>query len=87
MCLEVLRITTKTLSQIAGVPAEFQTDHISSLKRYSGKSPPYHWAGGWVGSRAGLDDMESRKILPLPELELRPVASRYTDLAIPGPVL
>jgi hypothetical protein len=37
--------------------------------------------------RAGLDDMEKRKFLPLQELELRtptssiiqPVASRYTD--------
>jgi hypothetical protein len=25
--------------------------------------------GGWVGSRTGVDDMERRKILPLPGLE------------------
>jgi hypothetical protein len=38
--------------------------------------------------RAGLDDLEKRKFLTLPALELRPqviqpVPSRYTDLAIP----
>jgi hypothetical protein len=29
-----------------------------------------HWIG-WVGPRAGLDDVERIKILPLPGLELR----------------
>jgi hypothetical protein len=32
-----------------------------------------HWIGGWVGPRAGLDDVEKRKFLILPGLELRPV--------------
>jgi hypothetical protein len=27
--------------------------------------PGTHWIGGWVGPRAGLDDMERRKLLPL----------------------
>jgi hypothetical protein len=27
-----------------------------------------HWIGGWVGSKAGLDDMEMRKFLTLPGL-------------------
>jgi hypothetical protein len=39
--------------------------------------------------RAGLDDVEKRKFLTLPGLELRPLsrpASRYTDCAIPAPV-
>jgi hypothetical protein len=35
--------------------------------------PGTHWIGGWVGPRAGLDDMEKRKFLTLPGLELRPV--------------
>jgi hypothetical protein len=40
-----------------------------------------------VDPRAVLDDLEKRKFLTLPELELRPfsrppVASRYTDYAI-----
>jgi hypothetical protein len=36
-----------------------------------GKSPSIHWIGGWMGSRTDLDDMEKRKFLPLPVLELR----------------
>jgi hypothetical protein len=47
-----------------------------------------HWIGGWVGPRASLD-VEKRKFLTLPGLELdpsvvQPVASRYTDYAIPA---
>jgi hypothetical protein len=39
-----------------------------------GRSPPgVHWIGGWVGPRTGLEDMERRKVLPLPGLELRPL--------------
>jgi hypothetical protein len=42
-----------------------------------------------VDPRAGLDDVEKRKFLTLPGLELRPsvfqpVATRYTDYAIPA---
>jgi hypothetical protein len=29
------------------------------------------WIGGWVDPRAGLDDVENRKFLILPGLELR----------------
>jgi hypothetical protein len=56
----------------------------------SGKrAPGTHWIGGWVDLRAALDDLEKRKFLTLPGLELRPlgrpaVASRYTDYAIPA---
>jgi hypothetical protein len=35
-----------------------------------GKSPGAHWIGGWVNPRAVLDDVEKRKFLTLPELEL-----------------
>jgi hypothetical protein len=53
------------------------------------RAPGTHLIGGWVGPRAGLDDVEERKFLTLPGLELRsllvqPVASRYTDCAIPA---
>jgi hypothetical protein len=34
--------------------------------------PGTHWIG-WVGPRAGLDNMEKRKFLTLPGLELRPL--------------
>jgi hypothetical protein len=52
------------------------------------RAPGTHWIGGWVGLRAGLDDVEKRKFLTLPGLELRPLgrpARRYTDCAVPAP--
>jgi hypothetical protein len=36
-----------------------------------GKSPATHWIGRWVDLRAGLEDLENRKLLTLPGLELR----------------
>jgi hypothetical protein len=30
-----------------------------------------NWIGGWVDPRAGLDDVENRKFMTLPGLELR----------------
>jgi hypothetical protein len=53
------------------------------------RAPGSHWIGGWVGLIVGLDDMEKKKFLNLPELfnsdpsVVQPVASRYTDWAIP----
>jgi hypothetical protein len=51
--------------------------------------PGTHWIGGWMGPRDGLDDVEKRKFLTLPGLELgtlgRPARSqllyrlRYPD--------
>jgi hypothetical protein len=38
-----------------------------------GKSPRYPWIGGWVGPRTGPEDLEKRKFLTLPGLELRPL--------------
>jgi hypothetical protein len=32
-----------------------------------------HWIGGWVGPRAGLDDIENWKFFSPPELELGPL--------------
>jgi hypothetical protein len=47
-----------------------------------------HWIGGWVDSKAGLDDLEKRKFLILPGIELRsldrPVRNQY---AIPASFL
>jgi hypothetical protein len=56
------------------------------------RAPRTHWIGSWVSPRAGLDDVEKRKFLILPGLELRPllvvqpVGSRYTNCAIPAQV-
>jgi hypothetical protein len=41
-----------------------------------GKTPSTYWIGGWVGPRTGLDDVERRKILPLPRLELRSLSHK-----------
>jgi hypothetical protein len=38
------------------------------------RTPGTHWIGGSVGSRAGLDDVEKRKSLILPGLELLPLS-------------
>jgi hypothetical protein len=40
------------------------------------RAPGTHWIGGWVGPRAGLDEVEKRKFLILPGLELRPLRSQ-----------
>jgi hypothetical protein len=32
-------------------------------------TPGTHWIGGWVDPRAGLDDLEKRKLLTLRGLE------------------
>jgi hypothetical protein len=38
-----------------------------------GRFPGTHSIGGWVGPRTGMDDVEKRKILPLPGLAFRPL--------------
>jgi hypothetical protein len=37
------------------------------------RAPGTYGIGGWVGPTAGLDDLEKRKFLTLPGLELRPL--------------
>jgi hypothetical protein len=48
------------------------------------RAPGTHFIGGWVDTRAALDDVEERKFVTLTGLELRPLG-RYTDCAIPAP--
>jgi hypothetical protein len=55
------------------------------------KEPSAHWLGQ-MGPRTGMDAVDRRKLLPLTRLELRSstsqhVASRYTDWAIPAPII
>jgi hypothetical protein len=38
------------------------------------RAPRTHWIGGWVGPRAGLDNMEKKKCLTPLGLELRPLS-------------
>jgi hypothetical protein len=52
-------------------------------------APGTHWIGGWVGPRAGLNDVEKGKLLILPGFEFRPLgrpASRQSlyRLRYPG---
>jgi hypothetical protein len=42
--------------------------------RHGRLTPSTHWIGGWVDPRAGLDDLEKRKFLTQPGLELRPLS-------------
>jgi hypothetical protein len=53
------------------------------------KAPGTHWIGGWVDLRAGLDDLDPtwpyRDSNSDPSV-VQPVASRYTDYAIPAPI-
>jgi hypothetical protein len=51
------------------------------------RAPGIYWIGGWVGPRAGLDDVEKRKFFTLPGLEFQPVAIRKTDYVILVPSL
>jgi hypothetical protein len=37
------------------------------------RAPVIHWIGGWVGQRAGLDDVDNRKLFTLPRLGFRPL--------------
>jgi hypothetical protein len=53
-----------------------------SASRPAERDPDIHWTGGWVGPRAGLDDLEKRKFLILPGFKLwrlgRPARCRST---------
>jgi hypothetical protein len=50
------------------------------------RTPDTHWIGGWVDPRAGLDDVEKRKFLNLPGLELRPLGRPARSQSLPGTV-
>jgi hypothetical protein len=56
------------------------------------RAPGSHWIGGWVDPRAGLDDLENENSYPHRDLNpspsvVQPVASRYSDYAIPALIL
>jgi hypothetical protein len=37
------------------------------------RAPGTHWIGSWEDPRTGLDDVEKKKFLALPGLDLRPL--------------
>jgi hypothetical protein len=56
------------------------------------RAPGTHWIGGLVDPTAGLDDVENRKFLALPGLELRPLgrparSQSLYRLSYPGSVV
>jgi hypothetical protein len=56
-----------------------------------GEVSSIHWIEGWVGPRTDLDGVERRKSYPYRDSNsdpsaVQPVASRYTDCAIPAPI-
>jgi hypothetical protein len=51
-------------------------------KFYFPTAPGTRWIGGWVDPRAGLDNVEKRKFLTLPGLELRPLSRPARSLSI-----
>jgi hypothetical protein len=51
-----------------------------------------HWIGSWMDPRAGPDDVEKRKFLTLPGIELRPLSRPARNqslyrLSYPGSLL
>jgi hypothetical protein len=42
-----------------------------------------HWIGAWLGPKACLNDLEKRKFLPLPGLEIRSLGRRAPGNTIP----
>jgi hypothetical protein len=48
------------------------------------KAPGNHWVGGWMGPRTSLSDMEGRKCLTLPGLELRILGSADRSQSLYG---
>jgi hypothetical protein len=48
------------------------------------RAPGIHWLGGWVDPQSLLDDVERRKILPLPGQELRPRSQSLYRLLTKG---
>jgi hypothetical protein len=55
-----------TSALVGGEWSASHSDRFTPGERAAGT----HWIGGWVGLRTGLDDVEKRKISPLPGLEL-----------------
>jgi hypothetical protein len=56
------------------------------------RAPGTHWVRGWVDPKEDLDDVEKRKFMTLPGLELRPLgrlarSQSLYRLRYPGSVL
>jgi hypothetical protein len=56
-----------TLALVGGEWSASRPGRFTPEERASGT----HWIGGWVDPRTDMDDMENRKFLTLPGLELQ----------------
>jgi hypothetical protein len=63
---EICLFLTSALAEVSG---QLQAPAALLPEKETGT----HWIGGSVGPRTCLDDSEKSNILPLPELELRPL--------------
>jgi hypothetical protein len=51
--------------------------HITDALPLGNELSRTHWTGGWVGLRAGVDDMEKRKYLALLGLKLQTLSGFF----------
>jgi hypothetical protein len=56
-----------TLALVGGEWSDSRPCRVTPGKKATGT----YWVRGWVGPRAGLDEVKKRKFLTLPGLELR----------------
>jgi hypothetical protein len=54
--------------------------HIPAALPPGERSPDTHWIRGWMGPRAGLDDVQKKKFLPLLEVRLRKVKALGSEI-------
>jgi hypothetical protein len=71
-----------------GAPPPPTKPTTTTRSLYPRERPGTHCIGGWMGPRAGLDGCgKSRPPLRFDRRTVQPVASRYTDWAIPDHVV
>jgi hypothetical protein len=54
------------------VRGEWSASHLGRFTPGE-RTPCTHWIGGWVDPRSGLDDLDKRKFLTVPGLEINPL--------------
>jgi hypothetical protein len=67
--VDVLNHVFLTSALVGGEWSASRPDRFTSGER----APGTYWKGSWVGSRAGLNDVEKRKFMTPQGLELRPL--------------
>jgi hypothetical protein len=68
MCGRVDVFVTSTV-----VEGEWSASRPGRFTPWGTTPPGTRWTGGWMSLKAGLDEVEKRKFLTLPGLNLRPL--------------